>query len=223
MKRVLSMIFVLALAAGQVPAAHAADAQRVVDGARSTVIKLRNDKVLGSTARDLLHRARAVLIVPRLVKVGFILAGEGGTGVLLVRDPKEGWSYPAFYGLGGGSVGFQIGGEISRVMLIIMSERALEAVMRDQFKIGAEADLTVATLSAGAEAATTSNAGADIYAVAGSKGLFGGVSLKGAVISARPKLDADYYERSVSAEDIVLHHAVLNAFADALRSTLAKP
>jgi SH3 domain-containing YSC84-like protein 1 len=223
MRRLFAVFCVAMLTALTPAAAHAADPQLVVDGARSTLIKLRNDKVLGPRARDLLHRARAVLIVPRLIKAGFILAGEGGTGVLLAHDADGRWSYPAFCGMGGGSIGLQIGGEVSKVMLIIMSERALSAVLRDKFKIGAQADITVVELSAAVEASTTANAGADIYAVAQGKGFFGGVALQGAVISARPKLDHAYYERDVSVEDIVLHRAVRNRFADALRSTLANP
>ena len=222
MRRLMLMLLLLLLALGGAPTAQAADQQKVVDAARLTLLQLRDDKALGGTARDLVHKARAVLIVPRLVKAGFILGGEGGSGVLLARDASGGWSYPSFYGMGGGSIGLQIGGETSRIVLIIMTEPALSAVMRDEFKIGAEAGVTVVKLGGSGEASTTANAGADIYAVAKSKGLFGGVALEGAVISPRTAWNRAYYGSDATAEAIVLRHGASNPGADALRSALAR-
>ncbi|HXY99474.1 MAG TPA: lipid-binding SYLF domain-containing protein [Stellaceae bacterium] len=223
MRRLMPMLLLLLLLApGVAPAAQVSDQQKVVDGARRTLAQLTADKTLGGPARDLLHKARAVLIVPQLVKAGFILGGEGGDGVLLARDAAGNWSYPSFCGMGGGSIGLQIGGEVSRIVLIIMTEPALRAVMRDEFKIGAEAGITVVTLGGGAEASTTANAGADIYAVARSKGLFGGIALQGAIIAPSTGWNHAYYGRDVTAEAIVLRHAAANPGAEALRSALAR-
>ncbi len=222
MRRLMPVILLsLFLAPGVAAAAQVSDEQKVVDGARRTLLALRDDKALGGLARDLIHKARAVLIVPQLVKAGFILGGEGGDGVLLTRDASGSWSYPAFCGMGGGSIGLQIGGEVSQIVLIIMTEPALRAVMRDEFKIGAEAGITVVTLGGGTEASTTANAGADIYAVARSTGLFGGVALEGAIIAPSTDWNHAYYGSGVTAEAIVLRRAAANPAADALRSTLA--
>jgi len=224
MRRILlCAIFVVAVAAWQAPAraAEASEQQKVVDLSRTALEQLRTDNTMGESARKLIHKARAVMIVPRLVKAGFFLGGHGGSGVLLARS-GGGWSNPCFYGMGGGSIGLQIGGEVSRVVLIIMSDKALDAVMKDEFKVGAAAGLTVVTLGASGEASTTANAGADIYAVAQSKGFYGGVALEGAIMSPRDAWNKEYYRREASVQDIVVRNSVSNPGAAALRSALAK-
>lgn len=196
--------------------------QLAVDDARNTVEHFReqhND--IARQARDLLRHARAVLIVPQLVKGGFIFGGQGGTGVLVARGPKGEWSDPAFYALGAGSFGLQIGVEVSRVMLIIMNEHALNAVLENKVKLGAEAGLAVATLGAGGEASTTTAAGADIVAIAESKGLFGGLAFEGGVMAPRHEWNDAYYGGKASARDIVIRRTVHNPGAAALRHALA--
>lgn len=227
MRRILCAVFVLALTAWQAAPTHAADApqasdeQKVVDAARTALEELRTDKAMGETARDFIHKARAVLVVPRLVKAGFFLGGHGGSGVLLARSGAT-WTSPCFYGVGGGSIGLQIGGEVSRLVLIIMSDKALDAVMKDEFKVGAAAGITVVTIGAGGEASTTANAGADIYAVAVSKGFYGGIALEGAIMSPRDSWNKTYYRRDVTVQDIVIRNSVSNPGAAALRAALAK-
>ena len=223
MRRILCAVFLLALIGQAAPAraAETSEQQKVIDAARTALEQLRTDNTMGESARNLIHKARAVLIVPRLVKAGFFLGGHGGSGVLLARS-GAGWSSPCFYGMGGGSIGLQIGGEVSRVVLIIMSDKALDAVMKDEFKVGAAAGLTVVTLGASGEASTTANAGADIYAVAQSKGFYGGVALEGAIMSPRSAWNKEYYRREVSVQDIVVRNSVSNPGSAALRSALAK-
>ena len=237
MRRILGTLIALALAAAAAPIAGAADKPRAADQARSSeqradqqkvidaatlaLDQLRADTNLGPSARDLIRKARAVLVVPRLIKAGFFLGGHGGSGVLLGRSGGT-WSAPCFYGIGGGSIGLQIGGEVSRLVLIIMGDKALDAVMKDEFKVGAAACITVVTLGASGEASTTANAGADIYAVAQSKGLFGGVALEGAIMSPRDSWNKTYYGRDVTAQDIVLRNSVGSAGANGLKAALAK-
>ena len=224
MRSILCAMFAAIVAASQAAPARAAETseqQKVIDLSRSALEQLRTDQAMGESARKLIHKARAVLIVPRLVKAGFFLGGYGGSGVLLARS-GAGWSSPCFYGMGGGSIGLQIGGEVSRLVLIIMSDKALDAVMKDEFKIGAAAGLTVVTLGASGEASTTANAGADIYAVAQSKGFYGGVAVEGAIMSPRASWNKDYYRREASVQDIVLRNSVASAGTAALRSALAR-
>jgi lipid-binding SYLF domain-containing protein len=220
MQRILTTIFaVLLLAVPQ--AARANDQQEVVDGAYLMAKSVRSGSGAATNVRELLHRARGILIIPELVKGGFILGAQGGSGVLLVRDPKSNtWSPPAFYTMGAGSVGLQIGVEVSKIALIIMSDKALNAVMRDEFKIGAEAGLAIATLGAGAEASTTAHGGADIYAFAESKGLFGGIALQGGVMKPRPSYNEAYYKPGARLDDIVLHRKYSNSGARNLQSML---
>ena len=181
--------------------AAATDQQNHVDKARMTVDDLRKDPEFGN-ARDLLHKARAVLIVPGLVKGGFFVGGEGGDGVLLTRT-ATGWSDPAFYTIASASFGLQIGLEQSEMVLFIMNEKALHAFMQDEFKIGAQAGIAVVTLGSGVGASTTSALGADIVAWASSSGAYAGITLEGSVIKSRPEWDRDYYGRNLTTRQIL--------------------
>jgi chorismate synthase len=201
------------------PLAQAAtDQQQLVDRARLTIDDLKRDKEFGN-ARDLLHRARAIMIVPRFYKGGFFVGGEGGNGVLLTRSPNGGWSNPAFYGIGSASFGFQFGLEQSEMIMFVMSQKALNALMRNQFKVGADAGLAVVTLGSNVEGATTSAAGADIVTWASSSGAYAGISINGSII--KPELDADraYYGHNTTTQQILSRH-VTNASSLPLEQTL---
>ena len=202
------------------PLAHAqSDQQVTVDRAGFVINDLRHDKAFGN-ARDLLRRARAVLIVPRLYKGGFFVGGEGGTGVLLTQKSVGGWSEPAFYAIGSASFGLQIGLEQSEMIMFVMSQKALDALMRDQFKFGANAGLAVVTLGSSVEAATTAAAGPDIVVWASSSGAYAGVSLNGSII--KPQFDEDhaYYGPGVTQQDILFRGTVANPHASALVGAL---
>jgi SH3 domain-containing YSC84-like protein 1 len=200
------------------PLAFAGDNQTVVDHSVGTLQDLRHDKEFGN-ARELLHRARAVLIAPRLFKAGFFVGGEGGSAVLLVRGPG-GWSSPAFYTIASASFGLQIGAQTSELVLFVMSDRALQALMQDKFKIGANAGIAVATLGSDVEGATTAHAGADIVAWASSSGAYAGISLNGSVVEPSRDDDAAYYGRPLTSSDIVLRRAVRSRGAGPLVRTL---
>ena len=223
MRRILMVaVAALALAFPQLAKA-ASDEQQVVDDSTNAVEHLATSSGLAANARDLLHRARGVMIIPSLVQGGFIFGAQGGTGVLLSRDPKSGsWSYPAFYGMGAGSFGLQIGLEVSKIMLIIMNDKALNAIMANEFKIGAEAGIAVVTLGGGAEASTTAAGGADIYALAESAGLFGGIAIQGGIVKPRLQQDHNYYGPNVTAQQIVLSRSARNPAAEKLRAALAQ-
>jgi len=221
MRRRTVMIAAMTLALPRVARAQSNDAQGVVNDAFQVIERIRTGSGAATNAREVLHRARGVLIIPALVKGGFIFGGQGGTGVLLSRDPQTSqWSYPAFYDMGAGSFGLQIGLEVSKVVLIIMNDRALNALMSDEFKIGAEAGIAIATLGAGAEASTTSAGGADIYAFAESMGLFGGIAIQGGIVKPRLPYNHSYYGADVKSEDIVLKGGPRNPGADQLRNDL---
>ncbi|HEY1633104.1 MAG TPA: lipid-binding SYLF domain-containing protein [Rhizomicrobium sp.] len=198
--------------------AQASDTSEVLAHANGTVNDLRHDQVFGD-ARANLRNARAILIVPRLVKGGFVFGAEGGDGVLLART-RHGWSDPAFYSLGSASFGLQIGLEQSQLVMIIMTDRALRAVERSKFKFGADAGLTVVTLGAGAGAATSGNLSGDIILWSKSKGAYGGITLNGSVIAPEDDTNADFYGHSVSVPDI-LGGGPKNPAASRLRANLA--
>jgi lipid-binding SYLF domain-containing protein len=199
------------------------DPQQVVDEAVGVVHSFYGPGNYVDNVRALVRRSRAVLIVPNLVKAGFIFGAQGGTGVLLVHRRNGTWSDPAFYNVGAASFGFQAGVAVSQVALIFMNDRALQLAITDaQLKLGAEAGLAIATVGAGAEGSVTS-AGADIYALSSSKGLFGGVALQGGAMGPNQDMNAAYYGRPVRTEAIVYGRARLRARgAYALRRALGR-
>jgi lipid-binding SYLF domain-containing protein len=136
----------------------------------------------------MLQNARAVYIVPKLIKGGFIFGAEGGDGVLLRRSGR-GWSTPRFYGMGSASFGLQAGLEQAELVFIINSDRALSGIEHGNFKLGAGAGVTVVNLSSGAEGATTSHGG-DIVVWTSGTGAYAGISFNGSVIGPDKDLNA---------------------------------
>lgn len=181
--------------------AQAADQMTVLNQSAITVEKMRYDPTFGPS-RDILRHARAVLIVPQLIKGGFIFGAEGGDGVLLQRLGR-GWSAPAFYTIGSASFGLQIGLQEARFVMFIMNERALRAIEQSKFTFGGAAGLTVITLGANARAATSTNLTGDIIVWASTKGAYGGLTLEGSVLAPKNDANAQFYGRPYGSWQIV--------------------
>lgn len=177
----------LALTLFAFPAQAASDKAELLHDANRTVENLKRDPAFASAAR-MIDQARAVYIVPKLVKGGFIFGAEGGDGVL-VRRTAHGWSEPRFYGMGSASFGLQAGLEQAELVFIVMSNRALAGIEHGNFKIGAGGGITVATLSSGAEAATTAHGG-DLVVWSSGTGAYGGLTFNGTVISPDKDMNA---------------------------------
>ena len=194
--------------------------QALVDRSTLTV----QDMFTGDNAGDaltLLRQSKGALICPRVFKAGFILGGSGGGCVLVSRGPS-GWSSPAFYTIGSGSVGLQAGVQDSQIVFLILTERGLRAILNSQFKIGADASIAIATIGAGIEGSTTAALRADIVAFAKTRGLFAGISLQGSIISSDAEWDGAYYGSPLAAQQIVLQGAGNNPGAQPLREMLYK-
>lgn len=209
----------LALAGQPALANDRAEAQDVLDQATSIFKKLKSDPEFAEMP-GYVQRARAVMIFPRLIKGGFILGGEGGDGVLLVKDDAGNWSPPAFYSLAAASLGLQIGGQVSEVVLTIMNDGALDAILRNNFKLGADASIAVGPVGKGLEAGTTSNLQEDIYAFSKSQGLYGGASAEGAALVEAEAYNEAFYGAGATAEGIVLQRRYQTNEADVLRHAL---
>ncbi len=195
--------------------------QDVVDRAAQTVAEFKTDPELTEFVR-VIDDASAVVVLPTVIKAGFIGGGEAGNGVLLARGADGSWSYPAFYTLGAASVGLQAGVHGSEIVMAVRSTEALDALLDHQAKLGADVGLTVGFMGIGGEAATTSNLGADIVAVARSiGGLYAGASLEGAVLARRSDLNESYYGRDAPPRDITNGRQHANTGAEALRAALA--
>jgi lipid-binding SYLF domain-containing protein len=211
----------LALAACARPPAPGEE-QALVDRATLSVQEILghgNDRL---NAQSLLRRARAAVVCPRIFRAGFFFGGQGGGCVLLARDAAGSWSSPAFYTLGSASFGLQAGIQDAQVLMMVMNDRALNALLDSQFKFGADASLAFATLGGSVEGATTAAAGADIVAVARARGLYAGLTLEGSLLSARSDWNRAYYGREVGPRQIVIGMEVHNPGADPLRAMLLR-
>ena len=135
-----------------------------------------------SIPADLLRRAKAIAVFPNVLKGAFIVGGQAGKG-LISRRVQGGWGAPAFFKLGGASIGFQIGGSSTDVVMLFMTEDSLKNLLEDKFEIGGEASAAAGPIGRTAKAATDAQLQAQILSYSRSKGLFAGISLSGAVIS----------------------------------------
>ena len=153
---------------------------------------------------DLATRAKAIVIVPNLIRAALFFGGRGGNAVMLVRGDDGKWSPPAFYTLGGISWGLQIGGQTSELVLAIMTEKGMNAVLNREVTLGADAGVAVGELGKGVNAATGMDTKADMYAFARSEGLFVGVSLEGSVIAPRETWNQQMYGQDATPETILI-------------------
>jgi len=220
--RFAAMLAILLGLAGNAAAQAVTDQTLMVAKAVNTVERLRSDPHMQNEITGKLARARAVLVVPDLVKGGFLVGAEYGTGVLLVKGPDGRWSGPAFYSIASGSLGLQIGLQDAEALYIIMSDGGLNAIMNNRMKLGADAGIAVVVVGAGASASTTTNAGADIYAFNKAMGIYGGVSLEGSAIVERDSWNAAYYGGAPTPGDIVLQRRFDSPQADRLRDVVAR-
>jgi SH3 domain-containing YSC84-like protein 1 len=203
------------------PARADAKRQSLVDSCLETARKVLTGKDYPDAAR-IMTDAKGVLIIPELVQGGFILGAAGGRGVMLGRTSPNNWSYPAFYGMGSGSVGLQIGAKVSEIVFIIRTEKGLNALLNHKFKFGAEAGVTMVAVGIGLEGASTTAGGADIVAFSNSAGLFAGLSIEGSYLDADSDWNALYYGQGATAKAIIVDRKFTNPGAEPLRQFLAK-
>ncbi|SMC17186.1 Lipid-binding SYLF domain-containing protein [Desulfacinum hydrothermale DSM 13146] len=223
-KVVLIMALALALALGAFAPATAEDSiskpETLVEEARLTLQSLTSDPNF-SWLTTHLKDAQGVLIIPQFLKGGFIIGGSGGSGVLLVRDRQSGqWSQPVFYTLGGLSIGLQMGGEAAQVILMVRTQRGVDALMTSGFKLGGDAAVAAGPIGMAMEGATPHNLSADFLSFAKAKGAYAGMSLEGAIVKVRNDWNEQYYGKPVSPTDIVVTKAVSNPHSAALRAVL---
>jgi SH3 domain-containing YSC84-like protein 1 len=169
--------------------------------------------------RKSLAKAQGVLIIPQSFRIGFIVAGSGGRGVLVVRDQAGKWIGPAFYTLSYASVGLQIGLQVSEVIILVMSQSAVNSLMSSSVRGGVDAAIAAGPVGTGTQ---TSFQG-DFISVYRSKVLYGGLNLDGTVLSANDTWNAGFYGKPTTAVDILVRHeasspkgeGLLNAVSDA--------
>ncbi len=154
--------------------------------------------------QDLLSKAACVIVIPNMKKAAFVVGGEYGRGFAECRNNSgNGWGAPAAVKLEGGSVGFQIGGQSTDLILLVMNRHGMDQLMRDKFTLGADASIAAGPVGRAASAQTDARLDAEILAWSRSKGLFAGISLKGAVLRPDEKEDEAMYGHSMSNKDIL--------------------
>jgi lipid-binding SYLF domain-containing protein len=193
--------------------------QRIVDESAAVVTRMRGNAKFASLDR-FLKDARGVLVFPRLVKASFIVGGEGGTGVLVARGKDGAFSAPAFYGIGSGSFGPQVGYREAAVVLLLMNDGALQAVLRSGLTLGANASVAAGNDSGEARATTATH---DVIAYVDVDGVFVGASIDGAVVEPRSKFSQAYYGVDVVPSEVVVDRRYDHPGAAGLRSALRSP
>ena len=197
------------------------EAEQLVEKARFALEDFMSDKNMDAF-HDLITRAKGIYIAPQVLKGAFIIGASGGTGVLFAWDEKTGqWAGPAFHTLGSASFGLQIGGQASEVILVAMTDRGVTALLANSLKLGADVGVAAGPVGAGM-AASTANLSADILSFARSKGLYGWLSLDGAVMAVRGSLNDAYYGKKVTPTDILVRREVSNPQAGGLLQSVRK-
>ena len=172
--------------------------------------------------RDLIRRAKGVFIAPQVLRGAFIFGVSGGSGVFFARGEQPGqWNGPAFYTIGEVSFGFQAGADASEVALLALTDRGVNALLSTSVKLGADASVAAGPVGVGVRAATA-NISADIVSFSRSKGLYGGISVDGAVVAPRGALNAAYYGTDVSTRDILIRGTASNPQAAPLVELIKK-
>ncbi len=186
------------------------EAQILVYQAKLTLNDFRNAPDM-SWFREAMRDSRGVLVVPDLVKVGFMLGGSGGTGVFFIKDPSSGLCKgPAFYDMGSFTVGLQAGFEKASVVIFAMDDAAVDAMLSNQFKLGADASAALGMMGRGA-AAQASIPAASFIVFSRNRGVYGGLTLEGTVVTVNKDYNRTYYGENLSPADILIAGETGNA------------
>jgi SH3 domain-containing YSC84-like protein 1 len=192
--------------------------QALVDAADRTFGDFMRDPQM-TWLHDNIRRAKAVLIAPEVAKVGFIFGGSGGRAVLVVRNAKTGrWSGPVFYTLATASVGFQAGISVSQMMTLVMTDKGLNSLMSNSFKMGPDASVAAGPVGAGAKADIIT----DLVTYSRAKGLYGGINLDGTVVAISEDWNEAYYGKKGAHATDILRGAARSKGADRLNADIAR-
>ena len=216
-----SIFVALAVAAAALiaPVAHAqSEQQQLVVAAEKTFSNFLRDPEMTWLQQNI-GRAKAVLIAPEIVKAGFIFGGSGGRAVLVAKDAQSGkWAGPAFYSMVTASVGFQAGVAVSETITLVMTDKGMNSLLSNSFKMGADASVAVGPVGAGAQ----SNVVADLVGFSRSKGVYGGVNLDGTVVNTSDEWNSAYYGKKVLPPDILVRMKAQGKGAENLLAEVAK-
>ena len=156
--------------------------------------------------RDLLHKARCVIVLPSVMKAAFVVGGNYGRGVMVCRtghDFNGAWGAPTMMALEGGSVGLQIGGEATDLVILVMNNRGTGSLLHSKVKLGADASVAAGPKGREAQADTDINMRAEMLSYSRSRGVFAGISLEGTTLRPDGEANRRLYGKNVSAGEII--------------------
>jgi lipid-binding SYLF domain-containing protein len=190
-----AMVPSLAIGAAAGPARIAGRAARVL----GEVLQQAPDRAI---PKGLLSNAYAVAVIPDVIKVGLVLGGRHGEGLVAVKSPDGHWSDPAYVTLTGGSVGFQAGVSSTDVVLVFRTARGVDTLVNGKFTLGVDAHAAAGPVGRNASASTDVALQSEIYSYSRSRGLFAGVALDGSSLRIDDAADAAMYGGDYTARQI---------------------
>jgi SH3 domain-containing YSC84-like protein 1 len=223
MKRISAVACGLALVASSLSAFGEADKAKLaerLDAAKNVIAEIMAtpDKSIPSS---ILAGASCVVVIPSYKKAAFVVGGQYGQGAATCRTPK-GWSAPVFVQLAGGSFGFQIGGQATDLILVAMNDRGLQDMLKNKFKIGADAAASAGPVGRNAQAGTDWKLNAEFLTYSRSKGLFAGINLDGTVLSQNEDDTRTMYGANIPYEQVLKGNEATPESARPFVRTVAK-
>ena len=218
-----ALVVTVLLAAVAVPAFADSNRQQDIDRIRNsrTAFQQIMSAPDRSIPRELLESAQCIAVIPAEKRLAFIFGGRYGKGLVTCRAGR-GWSAPAFLMLGGGSVGFQIGGSSTDIIMIFRNHDGIDHLLSDKFTLGADASAAAGPVGRNAEAATDAEMHAEILTYSRSRGVFAGVSLNGAVVKPDQSGDDALYGARINPKDILDGRTAVPAVARRLIDSIAR-
>src|SRR5271168_4531467 len=209
MKRIYSLILTLVLIALPVSADNEMKVTDRLENCGTVLKEILN--IPDDIPQDLIDKAECIIVYPSVLKAAFIVGGSYGRGAMTCRTGEHysgPWSAPSMMALEGGSVGFQIGGQATDFVLLVMNPRGAHSILKSKVKLGADASVAAGPKGRTASAESDATLRAEVLSYSRSRGLFAGISLEGSTV--RPDSDANerVYGKKLSAEDIIFKGAV---------------
>ena len=212
----------IAMVAGSIAFAKENKTAQRLDEAATVISEIMDTPDKG-IPQDLLDKAQCIIVVPGLKKGAFILGGKYGKGVVSCRKSGgTGWTAPASIRVEGGSVGLQIGGSESDVVMLVMNERGMQKLMESKFTLGGEGEVAAGPVGRNATAQTDALMHAEILSWSRSRGIFAGISLQGATLRQDLDDNKELYGKAYETKDILNGNVAVPAAASKLISLLGK-
>lgn len=204
--KAIAAVASVTLLAGGAVLAQSAEADRVAESAR--VLSEVMGAPDGGVPKSIVDKAEAIAVFPSTIKGAFVVGAQRGRGIISVRAKDGIWSAPAFLTLTGGSVGLQIGGQATDLVLVVVNERGMEKLSQNAFKIGAGASVAAGPVGREATASTDATMRAEILSYSRSRGLFAGVNLNGSTIRGDRDANEKLYGVGYNTKQIVIEKKV---------------